>query len=53
MRLSEILDELQILGITNETELVLDLTVGKTGKLKEAKILVVPPKKNKSKLALN
>lgn len=53
MKLSEIMEELRILGITNDTELSLELSMARTGKVKEAKIFVVPPKKNKSKLALS
>ena len=53
MKLSELIQELKILGVTEESDLKVALTMGRSGKLKDIHIVVMPTKKAKSKLALN
>lgn len=53
MKLNDLLTELKILGVNEETDLALSLTVGKNGKFQEAVITAISAKKEKSKLALH
>lgn len=53
MKLSDLFQELTILGVTEESDLKVDLTMGRSGRLKDIHIVIMPQKKSKSKLALH